>query len=80
MDYNAKTIAMSFSTLNYDSFAYWQKAVVEDGRFSFLEPPTFSGNGLIFTVEANLTATDFEEAEAAAQSASDTAETAEGME
>ena len=79
VDYNAKTIAMSFSTLNYDSFAYWQKAVVEGGRFSFLEPPTFSGNGLIFTVEANLTATDFEEAEAAAQSAPDTAETAEGM-
>ena len=60
-DYGSKTIYISFTTLNYDSFVYWQKEIVEEGRFSFLEPPVFSGNGLIYTVEANLTAADFEE-------------------
>ncbi len=62
-DYGAKTIYVSFTTLNYDSFVYWQKEIVEEGRFSFLEPPVFSGNGLIYTVEANLTAIDFEQIE-----------------
>lgn len=59
-DYSGKTIRISFTTANYDSYIYWQKKVVEDGRFSFLEVPPFSGNGLIYTVEANLTATDFD--------------------
>ena len=59
-DYGAKTIIVSFNTLNYDSFIYWQKEIAEGGRFSFIVPPTFSGNGLIYSVEANLTATDFE--------------------
>ena len=62
-DYGAKTISISFTTLNYDSFVYWQKEVASEGRFSFLQPPTFDGNGLIYTVEANLTAVDFETAE-----------------
>ena len=69
-DYSAKVIRLSFTTLNYDFFVYWQKAVTEDGRFSFLEPPTFDGNGLIYTVNANLTATDFDQtanADAAAE-------------
>ena len=67
-DYTAKTIRLSFTTLNYDSFVYWQKALVDGGRFSFLEPPTFDGNGLIYTVQANLTAVDFDQtAEKAAE-------------
>ena len=52
---------------------YWQKEIVEDGRFSFLGPPGFSGNGLIYTVEANLTATDFEATEEA-EAVNDSAE------
>lgn len=80
-DYNAKTISLSFTTLNYDSFVYWQKQIAEGGRFSFLEPPTFSGNGLIFTVEANMTATDFDmtkpEAEVPEETTAETAEAPE---
>lgn len=72
-DYGSKTIYVGFTTLNYDSFVYWQKEIVEDGRFSFLEPPGFSGNGLIYTVEANLTATDFEATEEA-EAVNDSAE------
>ena len=73
-DYGTNTIFVSFSTLNYDSFIYWQKEIAEGGRFSFIEPPTFSGNGLIYTVEANMTATDFEPADEAEQT-----ESAEGI-
>ena len=62
-DYGAKTIHITFSTLNYDSFVYWQKEITEGERFSFLAPPAFSGNGLIYTVEADMTATDFEPVE-----------------
>ena len=60
-DYGSKTIFVSFTTLNYDSFVYWQKEITEDQRYTFLEPPAFSGNGLIYTVEAHLTTVDFEE-------------------
>lgn len=60
-DYGSKTIFVSFTTLNYDSFVYWQKEITEDQRYTFLEPPAFSGNGLIYTVEAYLTTVDFEE-------------------
>ena len=74
-DYGSKTIYVTFTTLNYDSFVYWQKQIVEDGRFSFLEPPVFSGNGLIYTVEANMTAVDFEETE----ETENTADAAEGI-
>lgn len=59
-DYSTKSITISFTTLNYDSFVYWQKAVTDGGRFSFVQPPTFSGNGLVYTVESQLTATDFD--------------------
>ena len=62
-DYGAKTIFISYTTLNYDSFVYWQKEVTEEGRFSFLAPPTFDGNGLIYTAEATMTATDFDPVE-----------------
>lgn len=60
-DYSSRTVFVSFTTLNYDSFVYWQKEMVESGRYTFLEPPAFTGNGLIYTVEANLTAVDFDE-------------------
>ena len=40
----------------------WQKAVLADARFTFVTPPTFEGNGLIYTVDAVLTSTDFEAA------------------
>lgn len=59
-DYGSQTIQLIFTTLSYDSFVYWQEEITESGRFTFLTPPTFSGNGLIYTVEANLTATDFD--------------------
>jgi len=62
VDYNASTISINFTTLNYDSFVLWQKAVTESGRFTFMKPPTFEGNGMIYTAEAVLTATDFEDA------------------
>lgn len=60
VDYNGKTINLTFTTLNYDSFVLWQKAVLAEGRFSFVTPPTFEGNGLIYTVDAVLSATDFD--------------------
>lgn len=73
-DYSAGTIQLSFSTFNYDSFVYWQKAVVENDRFTFTEPPAFSGNGLLYTVNASLTAVDFEDT-TEADSEEQTAET-----
>lgn len=60
IDYGTKSISLEFSTLNYDSFVYWQKAVTESGQFSFLQPPTFAGNGLIYTVDAVMTNTDLD--------------------
>jgi hypothetical protein len=59
-DYGSKTISVSFTTLNYDSFVYWQQEVTESGRFIFLEPPTFAGNSFLYTVKAKMTATDFD--------------------
>jgi len=59
-DYSTNLISVVFTTLDYDSYVYWQQEIAKSGRFSFLEPPTFSGNGLIYTVEANMTATDFD--------------------
>lgn len=60
-DYTGKSINLSFTTLNYDAFVYWQTEVTADGRFEFKQPPTFSGNGMIYTVNASLTATDFDQ-------------------
>lgn len=59
-DYSNKTISISFTTLNYDSYVYWQKSIADSGTFSLLQPPTFEGNGLIYTVNASLTSTDFD--------------------
>lgn len=59
-DYASKTITISFTTLNYDSFVYWQKEITESNRFSFKILPTFNGNGLTFSVGATLTSTDFD--------------------
>lgn len=62
-DYGSQVISMEFSTLNYDSFVYWQKEISEGNRFSFLAPPSFAGNGLLYTVDASLTAIDFTQGE-----------------
>lgn len=62
IDYNAETISLKFTTLNYDSFVLWQSKLIESGRYSFLKPPTYQGSGLLYTVEANITAVDFEAA------------------
>ena len=59
IDYGTESIKMQFSTQNYDSYVYWQQAVSEGGRFSFKQPPTFAGNGLVYTVDAVMTAADF---------------------
>ncbi len=60
VNYSTKEINLEFTTLNYDSFVYWQQAITQSGRFTFREPPAFAGNGLVYTVEAKLTATDFD--------------------
>lgn len=60
INYSTETVDLTFTTLNYDSFVYWQQAVTESGRFTFREPPTFEGNGLMYKVNAKLTATDFD--------------------
>lgn len=59
-DYATETINLVFTTLNYESFVYWQKDIADSGTFSFLTPPSYTGNGLTFSVEASLTTTDFE--------------------
>lgn len=63
VDYNAPMISLNFSTLNYDSFVLWQNKLTESGRFSFIKPPTYEGSGLLYMVEASITATDFVEEE-----------------
>lgn len=65
VDYNGKRMELSFSTVNYDSFVLWQKKITDEGRFSFLEPPSFQGSGMSYQVSAMLTAVDFEESETA---------------
>ena len=60
VDYRTGSIQLEFTTQNYDSFVYWQNAITGSEQFSFLQPPTFSGNGLTFTVKAVMTATDFD--------------------
>ncbi len=73
VDYNGKTIHMTFTTLNYDSFVLWQKEMVATNRFSFITPPTYEGNGLIYTVRATLTSTDFDAPEAETEEVPETA-------
>lgn len=59
VDYNSKSIKLTFTTMNYNAFVQWQNKVTENGRFSFEAPPTFKGNGVVYTVNAQLTAADF---------------------
>ena len=65
VDYNGKTVSVQFTTMSYDSFVLWQKKIVESGRFSFVSPPTFEGNGMLYEVDALMTVTDFEDSEEA---------------
>jgi len=65
VDYNGKRMELNFSTVNYDSFVLWQKKITDEGRFSFLEPPSFQGSGMSYQVSAVLTAKDFDETEVA---------------
>lgn len=60
VNYGSKTIELSMITSTYDSFVYWQKEIADSGRFSFLKPAEFSGTGIVFSVNASMTATDFE--------------------
>lgn len=66
-EYGSKSITLTMITSTYDSFIYWQKEITESGRFSFVTPPEFSGTGLVFSVKAVLTATDFEAADVSAE-------------
>ena len=54
LDYSAESIELSFTTLSYDSFIYWQKAITESGKYSFVEPPSFAGNGLVYSSSAKI--------------------------
>ena len=78
-DYGLKTISISFNVLNYDSFIYWQKEIADGGRFTFLVPPSYNGNGLVFTVDATLTATDFDAEPEEQQPAEDSENSAGGV-
>ena len=59
VDYNAETISMKVNIDNYESFVYCQQEITKDGRFNFVQPPSFSGNGFTYAVGATLSATDF---------------------
>ena len=60
VDYSGKTVSMSLNISSYESFVYWQQEITKDGRFSFVQPPSFSGNGTVYNVSATLNATDFD--------------------
>lgn len=60
VDYSGKSISLSFLTSTYDSYVYWQKEITESGIYSFISPPEFAGSGMMFTVNASLTSTEFE--------------------
>ena len=60
VDYSGKTISMKLITNSYESFIYWQQEITKDGRFSFVQPPSFNGNGSVYNVAATLKATDFD--------------------
>ena len=63
VDYSGKTIKLKLVTSSYDSFIYWQQEITKEGRFSFIQPPSFSGNGAVYNVSASLTAKDFDQKE-----------------
>ena len=61
VDYNTEAINVSLMLNNYDLFIYWQQEITKGGRFSFIQPPSFTGNGSSYVVSATLKATDFTE-------------------
>ena len=79
LDYGEKSIDISFTTLSYDSFIYWQKAITESGTYSFIQPPSFAGNGLVYSSSAKIAFVEPEisEEEPAATEGTVPAETAE---
>ena len=61
VDYTAETVSFSLTLRSYEDFIYWQQEITKDGRFSFVKPPSFSGNGSSYSVSATLNAKDFTE-------------------
>lgn len=61
VDYSGKVVQMAFATDSYDTFVKWQHKLTEDGRFSFVNPPSFSGDTGRYSISAVISATDFEE-------------------
>jgi hypothetical protein len=61
VDYTSETVSFSLTLRSYEDFIYWQQEITKDGRFSFVQPPSFSGNGSSYAVSATLNATDFPE-------------------
>lgn len=61
-DYSGKEIDISMTMLSYEAFISWQTAITADGRYAFEAPPSFNGNGLIYSVGANITAAEFDAA------------------
>ena len=66
LDYGAKNIQISFLTSTYDSFIYWQKEIRDSETYSFVSPPEFAGTGLLYSVNATLTSTEFDKTVASA--------------
>lgn len=64
VDYEAKSIQLTLTMEDYNSFVLWQNYIAEEGRFAFQKPPTFSGSGMVYEVTASMTATDFAAQEA----------------
>jgi hypothetical protein len=63
VDYSGKVVQMAFATDSYDTFIKWQHTLTEGGRFSFVNPPSFSGDAGRYRSSAVISATDFEEQE-----------------
>ena len=63
VDYSGKVVQMAFATDSYDTFVKWQQKLTEEGRFSFVTPPSFNGDNGRYEVEAIISATDFDEPE-----------------
>ena len=59
VNYDSETIELSLTVQDYNSFILWQNMITSEGRFSFKTPPTFSGSGMLYSVNAVMTATDF---------------------
>ena len=61
VDYESESIQLAFTTVSYDMVVDWQEQIKQDARYSFLNPPTFSGSGVTYSVSAEITCTDFTE-------------------